>query len=186
MAGTQLAPTTAPEGQEIATFAGVFRTVYRQSCYTQPSLADCTAHRMAIVSLCGQRVTNGHLPALVAGVGGLGARHSHHLPLRIAGGCFWGLELAYQRMPGVSHTSVGYTAGNTKNPTYQQVCSGRTGHAEAVQVRFSLFEGVMVIKRWQTVSSWQVRCGVLSPQLRASPFFLQFFVHWGDSARHEL
>ena len=51
-----------------------------------------------------------------------------------AGGCFWGLELAYQRMPGVSHTSVGYTGGNTKNPTYQQVCSGRTGHAEAVQV----------------------------------------------------
>jgi len=73
MAGTQLAPTSPPDGQDIATFAG---------------------------------------------------------------GCFWGLELAYQRMPGVTHTSVGYTAGKTESPTYQEVCSGSTGHAEAVQVYF--------------------------------------------------
>ncbi len=53
----------------------------------------------------------------------------------IAGGCFWGLELAYQRLPGVVKTSVGYTAGHTPNPTYEEVCSGRTGHTEAVQVR---------------------------------------------------
>ena len=67
----------------------------------------------------------------------------------LAGGCFWGLELAYQRMPGVSQTSVGYTAGNTKNPTYQQVCSGRTGHAEAVQVRVLLREDAAPTKCWQ-------------------------------------
>lgn len=53
-----------------------------------------------------------------------------------AGGCFWGLELAYQRLPGVTHTSVGYTAGQDTEPNYQKVCSGRTGHAEAVQVYF--------------------------------------------------
>lgn len=71
--GTELAPATAPEGLEIATFAG---------------------------------------------------------------GCFWGLELAYQRVPGVTHTSVGYTDGPVPNPTYEEVCSGRTGHAEAVQVYY--------------------------------------------------
>ena len=52
----------------------------------------------------------------------------------VAGGCFWGLELAYQRQVGVTHTSVGYTAGRVPNPSYEEVCSGRTGHTEAVQV----------------------------------------------------
>lgn len=53
-----------------------------------------------------------------------------------AGGCFWGIELAFQRVPGVLHTEVGYTQGHMKNPTYEQVCSGRTGHTEAVQLKF--------------------------------------------------
>ena len=51
-----------------------------------------------------------------------------------AGGCFWGLELAYQRVPGVIKTSVGYTGGHDPLPNYNSVCMGRTGHAEAVQV----------------------------------------------------
>jgi peptide-methionine (S)-S-oxide reductase len=53
-----------------------------------------------------------------------------------AGGCFWGLELAFQREPGVTHTSVGYTGGPDPAPTYETVCSGRTGHTEAVQVYY--------------------------------------------------
>lgn len=53
-----------------------------------------------------------------------------------AGGCFWGLELAMQRVPGVIATSSGYTQGNIPNPTYETVCSGMSGHTEAVQVMY--------------------------------------------------
>ena len=60
---------------------------------------------------------------------------TYSLSLRICpGGCFWGVELAFQRVPGVTKTSVGYTAGHDTAPSYNSVCSGRTGHTEAVQV----------------------------------------------------
>ena len=53
-----------------------------------------------------------------------------------AGGCFWGLEDAFHRVPGVVSVLSGYTGGHADNPTYEQVCSGTTGHAEAIQIVF--------------------------------------------------
>lgn len=62
--------------------------------------------------------------------------YTMHETATLAGGCFWCTEAIFKRLKGVDTVVPGYAGGSTENPTYDQVCSGKTGHAEAIQIVF--------------------------------------------------
>jgi len=63
-------------------------------------------------------------------------KNPHQQTATFAGGCFWCMQPPYDDLPGIISTTVGYTGGDTENPTYEDVSTGSTGHAEAVQILF--------------------------------------------------
>jgi peptide-methionine (S)-S-oxide reductase len=91
-----------------------------------PEPEDCLPGRAEAMPLPGAHFVNGHP---------LAGRYPSGLEKAVFGlGCFWGAERVFWQIPGVYVTAVGYAGGSTPNPTYEEVCSGRTGHTEAVLV----------------------------------------------------
>ncbi len=94
----------------------------------------------------------------------------------LAGGCFWCTEAIFQRLKGVNQVLPGYAGGWVENPTYDQVCSGKTGHAEAVQITFdpsiiSYKQLLEVFFRLHDPTSLNQQGADIGPHYRSSIFF---------------
>ena len=96
---------------------------------SETHLARAQYGRMAALALC-------VLVGCWMGTMSADAEQTREQTATFAGGCFWGMEKVFGELPGVVSTRVGYTGGTTPNPGYEMVCTGRTGHAEAIEVTY--------------------------------------------------
>jgi peptide-methionine (S)-S-oxide reductase len=95
------------------------------------------------------------LAMVLAHIGGSGwaaEMETRYKKAAFAAGCFWGVEKIFSEVPGVISTQVGYMGGNTERPTYEQVCTGQTGHAETVEV---LYDPTQVSYEELLATFWQ-------------------------------
>lgn len=105
-----------------------------------PEPQEAIPGRKQVMSISAVHYVNGH---------SMQAPFAEHLKLAVVGmGCFWGAERQYWQQQGVYATAVGYAAGYTENPSYEEVCSGRTGHNEVLLVVYdeTIFSYEMLIK----------------------------------------
>jgi peptide-methionine (S)-S-oxide reductase len=101
---------------------------FRQKPMTLPSAAEALPGRAGEMAIASDHFVNG------ASLKGSYPEGSETIYFGL--GCFWGAERLFWKLPGVVVTAVGYQGGHTQNPTYEEVCSGGTGHTEAVKVVF--------------------------------------------------
>lgn len=94
----------------------------------------------------------------------------------LAGGCFWCTEAVFEQLKGVDHVEPGYTGGNVMNPTYEQVCTGTTGHAEVIKIWYDpqviRFEGLLeVFFKTHDPTSLNRQGGDIGTQYRSAVFY---------------